>query len=149
MTDLYHHRHNHITLTHSLTHSLTSALTYSLTAALTRPSRPSLTYLFTHHAGRGRFGRRIGTCWRTPRARSFVSFLINLASRQELYPCESDHHPVKWSSRAQNASDQLVDMRPHCLMCSARASYSCECCRVGLCLDAKGDQISSWKNCYT
>jgi hypothetical protein len=31
-------------------------------------------------------------------------------------------------------------------MCHAKTSYSCECCRVGLCLDAKkGQPMSYWK----
>jgi hypothetical protein len=74
---------------------------------------------------------------------------IRLGSALERQPSQSDHHPMKWSSRALDERGRRVDMRPHCKLCNARASYSCECCRVALCLDGKDGKPSCWKLYHT
>jgi hypothetical protein len=74
---------------------------------------------------------------------------IRLAGALELQPHVTDHHPVKWSSRAQGAEINKTDKRPHCKMCYARCSYSCKCCRVGLCLDIRVGNVSCWELFHT
>jgi hypothetical protein len=62
----------------------------------------------------------------------------------------TDHHPQKWSSRAEVEDEEgnitIEDQRPRCKMCATKTSYSCECCKVGLCLDApRHSALSCWK----
>ena len=61
----------------------------------------------------------------------------------------TDHHPLKWESRHTQEDGTIVDQRPSCKCCGKRTSYSCESCRVGLCLDAVGYTMSCWKNYHT
>jgi hypothetical protein len=71
---------------------------------------------------------------------------VRLAESLTLQSTVTCHHPVKWKSRAVTDYGVVFDERPHCKLCNARCSYSCESCRVGLCLDIRdGRQVSCWK----
>ena len=149
MTDFYYHRHNHITLTHSLTHSLRSSLTHSLWHSLAHHDPHSLTCSLIMR-GVADSGGALVHAMLADTAGMIFCFLYDqsgLASRT--VTLLSHHHPMKCSSHTRNASDKIVEMRPHCMLCNVRASYSIKCCRVALCLDGKDDKPSCWKVYHT
>lgn len=76
---------------------------------------------------------------------------VRLATALEMQPSLTSHHPVKWGSRVRRDNDRRTnDERPRCKICNHKTSYSCECCRVGLCLDAKNSSTPScWKLFHT
>ena len=64
-------------------------------------------------------------------------------SLERLGSTSSGHHPVNLKGRAQDEDGNIVDKRPHCKMCGFMSSFSCELCRVGLCLIPRDGQTVS------
>jgi hypothetical protein len=71
---------------------------------------------------------------------------IRLGTALEMQSCQTIHHPVKWGRK------EGKDERPYCKICAKRSSYSCESCRVGLCLHTdpnNANAVCCWKSFHT